>query len=271
MVAAENEYGNVASQVGGRYVRVTSVESKPNTDPHTYEVSPEVAQEISGAQVLVENGVGYDSFMSRIAAASPHSSRRVIDVANLLGVGSTTSNPHLWYSPTTMPRVANALAGALAHLQPGHAAYFRSKASAFIASLGPWTDAITRLRSSHAGTAVATTEPVADYLLEAAGIHNLTPLGFQADVMNGVDPSPQDVSFETTLLTRHRVKVLVYNQQVTDSLTRSLVSTARKAGIPVVGAYETMPTPGYTYQSWMLAETVALQRAVAHRASTARL
>ena len=109
---------------------------------------------------------------------------------------------------------------------------------------------------------MATTEPVADYLLDAAGIRDLTPWAFQADVMNGTDPSPQDVAAEQALFTGHKIKSFVYNQQVTDSLTASLLSLARANGIPIVGVYETMPTPGYDYQRWMLAEVGALSGAI---------
>jgi zinc/manganese transport system substrate-binding protein len=108
-------------------------------------------------------------------------------------------------------------------------------------------------------------------MLQAAGTHNLTPFGFQADIMNGVDPAPQDVSLENSFFTQHKVKVFCYNQQVVDSLTTSIRQTALKAGVPVVGVYETMPTPGYDYQSWMLAEVQALQKAVASKISTQKL
>ncbi len=118
---------------------------------------------------------------------------------------------------------------------------------------------------------MATTEPVADYMLQAIGADNLTPFGMQADIMNGVDPSPQDISLQDSLFTEHKVKVFVYNQQVVDSLTSSFRATAQKEGIPVVGVYETMPTPGYDYQTWMLAEVDAIQKAVADKVSTEEL
>jgi len=271
VVAAENEYGNVAAQIGGRDVTVTSVQSNPNTDPHTYEISPSVAQEVGAAQLVIENGVGYDNYMSKILSASSNSSRKVINVQHLLGLPDSTPNPHLWYDPTTMPKVANALAAGYAALNPADASYFTANASRFIASLNPWLQALASFRSQYAGTPVATTEPVADYMLQAAGANNLTPFKFQADIMNGVDPAPQDVSLETSLVTQHRVKVLVYNQQVTDTLTQTFISAAQSAKIPVIGVYETMPTPGYTYQSWMLAEVTALQKAVADGISTQHL
>jgi zinc/manganese transport system substrate-binding protein len=115
------------------------------------------------------------------------------------------------------------------------------------------------------------TEPVADYMLQAAGADIMTPFAFQADIMNGVDPAPQDVSLEDGFFTHHEVKVFVYNQQVVDSLTTSIRLAALKAGVPVVGVYETMPTPGYDYQSWMLAEVHAIEKAVENRVSTERL
>jgi zinc/manganese transport system substrate-binding protein len=118
---------------------------------------------------------------------------------------------------------------------------------------------------------VATTEPVGNYMLRAAGANILTPLTLQTDIMNGVDPAPQAVTLQRDLLARHRVKVLLYNQQVTDSLTQSFLAQAKQARVPVVGVYETMPTPGYDYQSWMLAEVRALERAVADGTSTEKL
>lgn len=271
VVAAENEYGNVASQIGGRYASVQSIESNPNTDPHTYEVSPGVAHKVSAGQILIENGVGYDDWMSKIAAASPSSTRQVINVQHLLGLPDSTPNPHLWYSPTTMPRAAGAMAADFAKLQPAHAAYFNANVAKFDALLKPWLTAIAQFKAKYAGTPVATTEPVADYMLQAIGAVNLTPFSFQAAIMNGTDPSPQGVSAQNALFSQHKVKVFVHNQQVTDSLTESFVTAAKKAGIPVVGVYETMPVPGYTYQTWMLAEVQALQKAVADKTSTAKL
>ncbi len=127
------------------------------------------------------------------------------------------------------------------------------------------------VKASYPGIPVATTEPVADYLLQAAGADNRTPWAFQADIMNGTDPSAQDVAAERSLFTKHEVKVFVYNQQVTDSLTESFIALAQANGIPVVGVYETMPEPGYHYQSWMLAEVRALRAAVADHVSSEHL
>ena len=127
-VGAENEYANVIEQIGGKYVKVTAIESNPNTDPHTFEASPSVAQAVSAASLLVENGVGYDTYMEKIESASPSSSRKVINVQHLLGLPDSTPNPHLWYKPETMPAVAKALVSDLSALQPAHAAYFQANA-----------------------------------------------------------------------------------------------------------------------------------------------
>jgi zinc/manganese transport system substrate-binding protein len=270
-IGAENEYADVIGQIGGKYVSVSAIMSNPNTDPHTFEASESVAQEVSTAQLVVQNGVGYDTFMNTIEAAAPNGSRKVIDVQQLLGLPDSTPNPHLWYNPRTMPAVADAIATDLAAIQPQHKAYFEASAAAFIKSLAPWYNAIAAFKKDYAGTPVADTEPVADYMLQAAGANIETPWTFQADIMNGVDPSPQDVAIERNLFTDHKVKVFLYNQQVTDPLTESLITLANASHIPVVGVYETMPVPGYDYQSWMLAEVQALRSAVTSKISTVHL
>jgi zinc/manganese transport system substrate-binding protein len=270
-IGAENEYADVIGQIGGKYVQVSAIMSNPNTDPHTFEASPAVAREVSAAQLVVQNGVGYDPFMGTIESAAPSNGRQVINVQQLLGLPDSTPNPHLWYNPTTMPKVADAIAADLGSIQPAHAAYFKANAKSFIASLDAWNSAIAAFKQAYPGVPVATTEPVADYMLQAVGADNLTPWAFQADIMNGVDPSPQDVAAQKALFTGHKVKVFLYNQQVTDPLTESLITLANQNGIPVVGVYETMPTPGYDYQTWMLTEVQDLRKAVADKVSTEHL
>jgi zinc/manganese transport system substrate-binding protein len=270
-VGAENEYANVISQVGGKYVQASAIMSNPNTDPHTFEASASVARTVSEAQLVVQNGVGYDTFMNTIENAAPNSARKLIVVQNLLGLPTSTPNPHLWYKPSTMPAVANAIAADLDAIQPAHASYFKANAARFIASLAAWNNAIAAFAAKYPNTPVATTEPVADYMLQAAGADNLTPFAFQADIMNGTDPSAQDVAIERSLFTEHKVKVFLYNQQVTDTLTESFITLAQQNDIPVVGVYETMPVPGYDYQSWMLTEVQDLTKAVADHISTEHL
>lgn len=269
-LGAENDYANVLAQIGGRYVHVSAVLINPNTDPHTFEANVQVAQAVSDARLIVQNGAGYDAFMNKLESADPQSGRRVIVAQQVLGLPSDTPNPHLWYAPRTMPAVAASIEHQLTELAPQHASYFAANLARFDASLGPWLAAISAFKARYAGTPVATTEPVADDLLNAMGMDNLTPFQFQADVMNGVDPAPQDVSLEESSLSRHRARAFVYNEQVVDTLTTALKARAERAGVPVVGVYETMPT-GYTYQRWMMAELRALQRAVTTGRSTDHL
>ncbi|HMK96122.1 MAG TPA: zinc ABC transporter substrate-binding protein [Acidimicrobiales bacterium] len=269
-VAAENEYADVISQIGGRYVSVTAIMSNPNTDPHEFEASPSVAQAVSKAQLIVQNGCGYDSFMNKIEAAAGNSGRRVIVAQKVVGAPAAPFNPHLWYDPKTMPLVAEAIAADLAALQPAHKSYFQANEARFTQSLRPWLSAVAKFRSRYPGTPVAVTEPVADYMLQAAGAEILTPEALQSAIMNGTDPSPQDITLEGNLLSQHRVKVFLYNRQVTDSLTADFSGLAKKAHVPVVGVYETMPL-GYHYQSWMMAEMQALQLAVSKGVSTQEL
>jgi zinc/manganese transport system substrate-binding protein len=270
-VGAENQYANVISQIGGKYVSVSAIMSNPNTDPHSFEASPSVAQIVSAADLVIQNGVGYDSFMNKIEAASANPKRKVIDVQTLRDLPNSTPNPHLWYSPLTMPAVAKAVASDLSALDPSEASYFDANARTFDNSLKPWLAAIAKVKAEFPNAPVATTEPVGDYMLEAAGTDNETPWTLQADIMNGVDPSPQNVALQENLFSEHKVKVFLYNQQVTDSLTETFLTDAHNAGIPVVGVYETMPTPGYSYQSWMLAEVNALLKALSHKQSTEKL
>jgi len=270
-VGAESQYADVIQQVGGRYVQVSAIMSNPSTDPHTFEASASVGRLVNAARLVVQNGLGYDTFMNTIENAVPDPGRKVIVVQKLLGLPDSTPNPHLWYDPATMPKVASAIAAGLAAIQPDHAAYFKANAAAFTTSLSAWTSAIAKFRQQFPGTPVATTEPVADYLLQALGADNRTPWAFQADVMNGTDPSAQDVALERSLFTQHKVTAFLYNQQVTDSLTESFISLARANHIPVVGVYETMPEPGYHFQSWMTTQVQNLHKAVAGNVSTEHL
>jgi zinc/manganese transport system substrate-binding protein len=263
-IGAESQYADVVAQVGGRWVTVSAIERNPNIDPHSFEASPGIARLVAGARLVVQNGLGYDTFMNDIEAASPTPARRVIDVQRLLELPDSTANPHLWYAPRTMPAVARAVAAALCRTLPAHCDAFRANAARFTRSLRPWLAALRALAAADPRVPVATTEPVADALLDAAGTRNETPFAFQSDVMNGIDPAPQDVSLVRTLLARRRVRAFLYNAQVTDTLTASLRAQAQRDGVPVVAVDETMPAATH-YQAWMLAVTDALRAAVERR------
>ena len=260
-VGAESQYANVISQIGGPYVHVVSFLKNPNTDPHVFEASTQDARLVAAAGLAVQNGLGYDSFMNRLEAASPNPHRIVITAAQVMHAPSDLRNPHLFYQPGEMARVAARIASALERLEPAHTAYFAARVRLFDRSLVPWQRAIAELRKAYRGAPVAVTEPVADDLLEAAGLSVRTPWSFQAAVMNSTDPSPQDVAIAENLILHHSVRVLVYNRQAVDSITTLLLGLARSHHIPVIGVYETLP-PGLNYQTWMLDETIAIERAL---------
>jgi zinc/manganese transport system substrate-binding protein len=270
-IGIENQYADIIAQIGGPYVAVKAIESDPNTDPHEFEVSPRIAAEIARANLVVENGLGYDDWADRMLAATPNPSRQLIVVQNLYGLPESTENPHLWYDTGMITALADAVAASLAKLDPTHAPAFEANATSFENSMIPVTKATDEFARDFPHVEIAVTEPVGDYLLQAAGVDIATPWTLQAAVMNGTDPAPQDVTTETALLTSRTAKILVYNEQVTDPLTQSFLALARQNHIPVVGVYETMPTPGYTYQSWMLAEVTALRAALATGKSTETL
>jgi zinc/manganese transport system substrate-binding protein len=260
-VGAENEYADVIRQIGGQYVSVAAIMSDPSVDPHSYEADTKDAALVAGASLIVENGLGYDDFMDKLAAASPSSNRTVIVAAQVLGDQATTSNPHLWFDPKTMPQVAAAVAQALEAQMPSQAQYFAGRLATFDNSLSEWNTDLADVQQGYAGASVAVTEPVADYMLQAAGMNIKTPWGLQAAVMNGTDPSPQDVQIQENLLRERQVKAFIYNQQAVDDVTTALMKLAKDNNIPVVGVYETMP-PGLTYQTWMEQETNNLLKAL---------
>jgi len=166
-----------------------------------------------------------------------------------------------------MPLVARDVTDALVKDAPQHAAYFRARDAAFMVQWDRVNAAIAVARERYRGLAVATTEPVADYLLSAMGLINLTPWRFQADVMNGIDPSPQDIVTQQDLIARHGVRALCFNAQVSSPVTVALRDMAAADHVATVAVYETMPT-GLHVQSWMLAEITAIEGALAHATST---
>src|SRR5581483_3088685 len=150
VVAAENFYGDVASQIGGQHVKVTSILSDPSIDPHLYESNVDNAKAIANARLVIKNGVGYDAFMDKLLAASPQQGRLVVDAPKLTGAADD-ANPHLWYDPKTMPLVAQAIADDLGQLDPADRADFDAAVHSFDASLKPLQDQIAAIRAKHAG------------------------------------------------------------------------------------------------------------------------
>ncbi len=259
IVAAENFYGDVAKQIGGPEVHVTSILSNPDQDPHLFEVSPSVGRAVSGAQIVIHSGIDYDPWMEKLLGAAKSADRKVIVVADLVG-RKTGDNPHIWYDPKTMPALAEALTKMLVAEDPAHAQGYRQREAAFLASLEPIDKKIGALRERLAGTPVTATEPVFGYMFEALGMKVMNG-SFQLSVMNDTEPSASDVAaFEKSLKTGE-VKLLVYNSQATDPMAERMEKIAKESHVPVIGATETEPT-GKTYQAWMLSELEAVDKAL---------
>jgi zinc/manganese transport system substrate-binding protein len=260
-VAGENFYGDLVSRVGGDLVSVTSILNDPNVDPHTYETSPQNAMAVAEATLVVENGLGYDAFLDHLVGASPRSNRQVIDVQQLLGLADG-ANPHVWYDPSTMPRVARAVASALEKLQPAAKSTFESNLKTYLDSFAPLTSKIAEVKARYPGTPVAYTEAVPAYLLDSLGFHSLTPPGFARSIEAGTDPAPSDVAAQSDLLTGRKVKLLLYNSQTTSPVTESIKALASSSGVPVVGVTETMPSGGAGFVDWQLAQLDAIESAL---------
>jgi zinc/manganese transport system substrate-binding protein len=260
VVAGENFYGDLVSRIGGDLVSVTSILSDPNVDPHTYETSTQNAQQVADATLVVENGLGYDTFLDHLVASSPRSDRKVVNAQQLLGI-EDGANPHIWYEPETMPKVARAVADALEVLRPASKATIEANLATYLDSFAALTAKIAEIKSRYPATPVAYTEPVPAYLLAALGFPVLTPAGFARSIENGTDPAPIDVAGQQDLLTGRKVKVLLYNSQATSPVTETIKALAGQSGVGVVGVSETMPA-GAGYVDWQLAQLTALETAI---------
>jgi zinc/manganese transport system substrate-binding protein len=263
IVAAENFYGDVARQVGGADVGVTSILTNPDEDPHEFEASPSTARALADATVVVYNGADYDPWAVKLLSASPSPSRKIVSVAGLAHK-KPGDNPHLWYDPDTMPALARSLAETLARLDPAHEANYQRRLAMFESSMELLAEQIANLRRKYTGTPVTATEPVFGYMADALGLDMRSPR-FQLAVMNDTEPSAADVAaFEEDLRSR-TVRLLIYNSQTSDALTRRMREIANHAGVPVVGVTETEPK-GKDYQEWMRSQLDAIDRALAHPA-----
>lgn len=262
VVAAENAYGSIAAQIGGDHVSVTSLLSSPNADPHLFEASTADDLAVATAGVVIQNGLGYDAFMTRLENAAPSRSRLVVTMANVLGIRSADANPHLWYDIPQLGRIAKAIADALAQADPSHAAAYREGLHRFERSLGPLRSELARIRERFRGDPVAYTEPVPGYLVAAAGLRNLAPAAFTRAIEDGSEPSPAGVSAMLALVAKHRIRVLLYNEQTVSPVTQDVTRAAVATGIPVVPVTETLPSRR-TFQRWQLGQAKQLARALA--------
>jgi zinc/manganese transport system substrate-binding protein len=262
IVAAENVYGNIAAQIGGSHVSVTSILSSPSADPHLFEPDNSDTFDVALAKVVLQDGLGYDAFMTKLEDAAPSNSRTVVTVADVLGVHAKDANPHLWYDVPQLDRIGGAIAAAFMKADPPHAGAYRAGLRRFERSLGPLQREVASIRARYHGTPVAYTEPVPGYLVTAAGLRNLAPDSFTRAIEDGTEPSPSDVGVMNGLIAKHRIRAFLYNSQAVSAVTRRLRDAARAAGIPVVPVTETLPL-GLTFQQWQLDQARALAAALA--------
>ena len=259
IVAAENFYGDVARQVGGANVAVTSILSNPDEDPHLFEASASTARALVNAKIVIVNGVDYDPWMEKLLKANKAPGRREIVVAALVH-RKAGDNPHLWYDPAAVKTLANTLAVDLSVADPAHREDYQKAGTAFAASLEPLESKIAAMRQKYAGQPVTASEPVFGYMAELLGlkVHNEK---FALAIMNNTEPGASEVAAFEDDLRGHKVRVMLYNAQASEPAVQRLVQIARDEKIPVVGVSETEPA-GSTYQRWMESQLDALDQAL---------
>ncbi|MGW5472225.1 metal ABC transporter solute-binding protein, Zn/Mn family [Streptomyces chartreusis] len=264
VVASTNVYGDLARRIGGAKVQITSIISDPAQDPHSYEASTRNQLALSKAEVVIENGGGYDGFVDRMlksAGSSP-------DVINAVEVSGKTApkggelNEHVWYDFPTVAELADRIAAALGKADPADAATFTENAKDFVRLLRPLERKEAQIKAEHGGEGVAITEPVPLYMIEASGLRNATPEEFSEAIEEGDDVSPRTLRSTLALFTGRKVEALVYNEQTSGPQTEKAERVAEAAGVPVVPVTETLPK-GKDYLAWMTANVDALASALA--------
>jgi zinc/manganese transport system substrate-binding protein len=264
VVAGENFYGDLAQQIGGANVEVTSILTNPDQDPHLFEASASTARNLASAKVVIVNGADYDPWMEKLLSANKAPGRKEIVVAKLVHKKSG-DNPHLWYDPATIQAFAKVFAAELSSVDPAHKADYAHGAGRLAESLKPLEAKLAEMKEKYAGQPVTASEPVFGYMAQAIGL-KMRNERFQLAVMNDTEPSASDIAAFENDLKNHKVKVMLYNSQASDSAVQRLVGIARQYNVPVVGVTETKPARE-NYQEWILDQLNVLDRALAGRNS----
>jgi zinc/manganese transport system substrate-binding protein len=260
VVAAENFYGDMVRQLGGKLVSVVSILSDPNIDPHEYESNVQNATAVAQARLVIANGGGYDSWMDRLLSAAPQTGRIVLKGYDLAPV-KLPDNEHVWYSPSDVRAIAQAIAQALQKLDPSQAATVAQNLQRFLRSLDQLDSKLAEIKAHYAGTPVGLTETIFLYQTTLMQLNVLTPPAFQKAVAEGNDPPADAVVTTENQILQHRIRVLIYNEQTSTAVTTRLEHDAAAQHIPVVAVTETMPS-AKTYQSWMLDQLERLEGAL---------
>jgi zinc/manganese transport system substrate-binding protein len=263
IVAAENVWGSIAGQLGGDRVRVTSIITNPDTDPHGYEPTPNDARLIATARYVIVNGAGYDPWLPKLLAANPVADRRVLTVSDLVGK-KDGDNPHLWYNPDYVGRAMQQITADYKALVPADAAYFDQQyTEVSTVRFKDYHDLVSTIQQRFAGVPVAATESIFVYLAGALRLQLLTPPGFMQAISDGNEPTAAEKATFDQQITQHQIKVLVNNKQNETPDTTVLKQKARDAGIPIVDITETLDPATASFQDWQAAQLQALQQALA--------
>jgi len=261
IVAGENFWGSLVSQIGGTRVSVLSIVSDPNADPHEYASNTTDARAFATADYVILNGAGYDSWGDKLVGANNNPNRKVFIVATLLGK-KDGDNPHFWYNPAYLNEVVSQMERDLISIDPSNSSYYEQNYQALQASLASYQNRILNIKKQFGGTKVSATEDIFSYLADAAGLNLISPPAFIQAVAEGNDPPAQSVvQFENQLKSKEP-QILVYNQQTVTPLTENMKKLAADEGIPVIGVTETIQPPDTSFQDWMNAELITLQNAL---------
>ena len=260
VVAAENFYGDITQQLGAGHVSVLSILSDPNADPHEYESSVQDAAAVSKAQLVIENGADYDTWMDKLLSASPNPNRIVLTAADVAS-HPLPDNPHLWYGIDNIQTIAQNITADLEKLDSAHKADYDAALTKFQTSLEPIQQKIAEIKNKYAGTPVGLTETIFLYQTQPIGLKVMTPFEFEKAVAEGNDPPADTVVTANDQVMNHQIKVLIYNVQTVTPITTNLQNEAKQNNIPIVPVSETMPA-GKIYQSWMLDQLNVLEQAL---------
>lgn len=266
VVAGENFWGNLVSQLGGNQTSVTSIVSDPNADPHEYEANTSTATAFANAQYIIVNGVGYDDWALNLISADGNANQVILNVGELNGVtvggGIVSGNPHMWYNPVYVNRTVAAMYSDLVSVRPSETSYFQSQYAALNASLASLYGRAAEIKKDFAGAVVASTESIFVYLANYTGLDLVSPPEFMEAVAEGNDPPTQSIVTFQCQLESGNVKVLVYNEQTVTPTTTSMKSIAAQNNVTIVGVTETIQPPDTTFQAWMGGEYLELQNAL---------
>jgi zinc/manganese transport system substrate-binding protein len=261
VVAGQNFWGSVAAQLGGSKASVQSVVSDPNADPHEYETNTNDARAFADAGFVILNGAGYDSWATKLLASNPSSHRIVLTAADLLGK-KAGDNPHFWYNPDYVTRMADQVTADYKSLDSADSAYFDQRRAAFASALQPYMQRVADIKAKFTGVPVASTESIFVYMAAALGLNLISPVEFMNAVAEGNDPPASAVIEFQNQITGKQAKVLVYNVQTATAVTTNMKQLASHAGVPLVGVSETLQPESATFQDWQVAQLTALQNAL---------